>query len=107
MIQITYNRKVGVIYAQGHAGWATEGKDIVCAGVSATLDTLVYMLAYLAPRRVGEYAGKGLRRIEARGRKCRRILDAGAAILEQIAEQYPDHVSLAREDGKGNGQGGG
>ena len=31
--------------AYGHAGYAPAGQDIVCAGASMLMETLVYMLA--------------------------------------------------------------
>lgn len=49
MIQIVYevNPKNGrmMLRAAGHAGYAEKGKDIVCAGVSALMQTLAYSAA--------------------------------------------------------------
>lgn len=42
MIQVTYN-EVGdemILRAEGHAGYAEKGKDIVCAAVSVLMQTL-------------------------------------------------------------------
>lgn len=101
MIWIVYNRKSGELVAEGHAGSAPTGQDIVCAGVSTCLDTMVYMLAYLLPsQRVAEYSSHGYQRIRAKGRRARRIMDAAAAVLRQIAEQYPDHVRLVEKEKK-------
>ena len=44
MIQVTYN-EVGdemILRAEGHAGYAEKGKDIVCAAVSVLMQTLAY-----------------------------------------------------------------
>ena len=49
MIQIVYevNPENGrmMLRAAGHAGYAEKGKDIVCAGVSALMQTLAYSAA--------------------------------------------------------------
>ena len=40
MTRITYDPQQMMIKAEGHAGYAEYGKDIVCAGVSALMQTL-------------------------------------------------------------------
>ena len=46
MIGITYNEMgdVMILQAEGHAGFAPKGQDIVCAAVSALMQTLAYSL---------------------------------------------------------------
>lgn len=46
MIQITYNEMGDMMFlrAEGHADFAPKGKDIVCAAVSALMQTLAYSL---------------------------------------------------------------
>ena len=46
MIQITYNEMGDMIFlrAEGHAEFAPKGQDIVCAAVSALMQTLAYSL---------------------------------------------------------------
>lgn len=46
MIQITYNEMGDVMFlrAEGHAEFAPKGQDIVCAAVSALMQTLAYSL---------------------------------------------------------------
>ena len=46
MIRITYNEvgDVMILQAEGHAGFAPKGQDIVCAAVSALMQTLAYSL---------------------------------------------------------------
>ena len=39
MIEITIDRKKLSIRVSGHAGYAEKGKDIICAGVSALVQT--------------------------------------------------------------------
>lgn len=47
MIQITYNEMGDMMFlrAEGHAEFAPKGQDIVCAGASMLMETLVYVLA--------------------------------------------------------------
>lgn len=46
MIQVTYNEVNGemILRAEGHAGYAEKGKDIVCAAVSVLMQTLAYSI---------------------------------------------------------------
>lgn len=46
MIKITYNEMGGMMFlrAEGHAEFAPKGQDIVCAAVSALMQTLAYSL---------------------------------------------------------------
>ena len=46
MIQITYNEMGDMMFlrAEGHAEFAPKGQDIVCAAVSALMQTLAYSL---------------------------------------------------------------
>ena len=41
MIEIVYDRMRLRLTADGHAGFAEVGQDIVCAGVSAIVQTLI------------------------------------------------------------------
>ena len=44
MIEARYNRKAHELEVKGHAGYAAEGHDIVCASVSALCCTLAAAL---------------------------------------------------------------
>lgn len=102
MVHIVFSKdsrqRLSSVFAQGHAGWADDGEDIVCAAVSAILQAARLGLEAYAqvPLKVAQQ--KGDLRFEVP--EDRRD-DAGvAAILatahlsvEQIARQYPDHVT--------------
>ncbi len=92
------------VWAEGHAGYAAPGADIVCAGVSA----LLYgCLAYLREQYAGQTSGGQARVDFAEGTgyiwyrtRCFRC-GADAAATEQlaaglrlIAGAYPSNVSL-------------
>ena len=40
MINVVYDREIPMLSVSGHAGYAPEGQDIVCAAVSALVQTL-------------------------------------------------------------------
>lgn len=53
----------------GHAGQAEEGKDIVCAGVSALVYALAYTLTKLEPKELDITLQKGHAEIRCRPSK--------------------------------------
>ena len=83
--------------AYGHAGYAPAGQDIVCAGASMLMETLVYMLAGCEEADCCAYREPTGPRVSVKltGNICENDLAAiefaknGLALL---AERYPDHV---------------
>lgn len=101
MIEITYYSRFNAVIIKGHSGFAEEGKDIICAGVSA----LAWTVAEAAKRLVRE--GKALepRVIMASGRaeisvdarpnyeyEIKQILSYICGGFKHIAEQSPEYV---------------
>lgn len=92
MVNIRYCRDIGKLWFDGHAGFAEVGQDIVCAAVSALYETLAIHDA--------TYAGElqpGQRFIWVAPGKLETgmvVMDAFAAGFEQIAKQYPGHVTF-------------
>ena len=93
MIKVIYDKHNRTISVDGHAGFAEEGKDIVCAAVSALTYALEVAIS-LHPT----YKGKASRyasiahfyaEIGWRGRKAMQTIAEG---LQLIAEQYPQYV---------------
>lgn len=78
--------------AQGHAGYAPAGQDIVCAAVSSVLYTLAGLLD--ANGELEAFAqGEGSTRIAARGERGERgtkSVTRAAEILQGLAEQWPE-----------------
>ena len=112
MIKVTYTELDGPggptlrLEAAGHAGYAPAGQDIVCAGASTLMQTLVYLLA-------GEERAKGDAWDEPEGPRLAvtaaaprkpwvegafEFAKAGFALL---AERYPDNVRFADLSGRG------
>ena len=85
--------------AVGHAGYAKAGQDIVCAAVSALVETLEAYLLLLQIEGAGEVQIKGdsvafLPADENDGRGAS-AFDYAETGLRLIARQYPDHVSFS------------
>jgi uncharacterized protein YsxB (DUF464 family) len=87
--------------ADGHAGWADAGDDVVCAAASVVLQAAWAGLT--------EHAGVNVRGTRSKGRltmrwpastrdrdDVRAIVATAALAIEQIARQYPEHVRAVR-----------
>lgn len=103
MVHIVFTKdsrqRLSSVFAGGHAGWADDGQDIVCAAVSAILQAARLGLESHAQVRLTVAQQKGDLRFEVP--EDRRDDPAVAAIMataqlsvEQIAAQYPGHVSF-------------
>lgn len=91
-------QRLSSVFAQGHAGWADDGQDIVCAAVSAILQAARLGLEAHSqvPLKVAQQKGD-LRFEVPAGRRddpgVAAILATAHLSVEQIARQYPDHVT--------------
>ena len=105
MLEVTFYRdsrkRLSSVFALGHAGFADEGEDIVCAAVSAILQA--------ARLGLEAHAKVQLEVTQEKGELCLRWPESArddAAVIaivttaelstEQIASQYPTHVRFAR-----------
>ena len=102
MLQVTFYRdshdRLSRLLAEGHAGWAESGEDIVCAGASAVLQSAWLGLAEHAGIAVAAERDAGrldLHVPEAdRGREdVRAIVETARLAIEHLAVQFPDHVT--------------
>lgn len=95
-------KRLSSFLAEGHAGWADSGEDIVCAAVSAILQTAELGLtdyANVAPA-VTKNAGHMHVQIAAGEREredVRAIVGTACLAVEALAVQFPDHVRFVRE----------
>ncbi len=81
----------------GHSGYAEEGRDIVCAAVSALTTTCVNALEMVAHTVPKVKVGEGLleARIHAPGnRDAQVILQSMVQGLRDISEEYPAYVRV-------------
>lgn len=100
MTRIIYDPVTLTLSAEGHAGYAERGRDIVCAGISALLFALPAALEREhIPYRLDRDTGQGCLRIRARPTiSCRYIcLVILATIIEglrNIRNEYPESISI-------------
>ena len=102
MIEIIYYPRFNTVTVKGHAGFAENGKDIVCAAVSAIVWTLAEAVKrlddenkILEPKIVIE-KGKAEISADARADYEKEILSIFSFIcggFKHIAEQSPKYVS--------------
>lgn len=83
----------------GHAEYAPEGQDIVCAAVSALA---LALHSYLAAHSevcicAGRQSGGHARFTFRRTRSSQAAYEMTAMGLSAIAAEYPDHVRIVRE----------
>ena len=88
-----------ILRAEGHAGFAPHGLDIVCAGVSVLLQTYYDYLRALLPMagegaylEVEEKEGLLTIRSEGFGGRDRDVLSVVEVGLRRLARRYPNHV---------------
>lgn len=82
----------------GHAGHGPPGQDIVCAAVSALVQTLALSLDRLAP---GETVcsmepGSATIRYTSLSEKGRLLVCSFFVGIEAVAAAYPDNVTMTR-----------
>lgn len=94
MIVIT--RRKDSITILGHANYAPEGQDIVCAGVSALVQTLIQSVEKLTTD-VIEYSmqpGKVDIKFWNLSSESRTLIGSFFIGLDMISLAYPDHVQI-------------
>lgn len=96
MIRIT-ERKCGVLI-KGHAMYAPEGKDIVCAGVTALAESLLLSLDELTSAEPDFVMEKGFIKLEIRNetKEARLLLRSFFVGAENIAQQFPEYAQVTR-----------
>ena len=106
MIKVTYTELDGPsgptlrLEAAGHAGYAPAGQDIVCAGASTLMQTLVYLLAGEESAKSDawdEPEGPRLAVTAAAPRKpwVEGVFEFAKAGFALLAERYPDNLRFA------------
>lgn len=95
---IEVSRYDGGITVTGHANYAEHGKDIVCAGVSTLVQTLICSLEELTADTIQYDISPGKVDI-----KHGNLLGYSAALVSSffigiklIADKYPEHVKLTK-----------
>jgi len=82
---------------RGHAGYAEAGRDIVCAAVSVLVYNFINSAERFAdtPLEVRDRGDELLCRFPpALNSRAKLLFDSMLFGIEQVAEQYPDHVRI-------------
>ncbi len=95
-------QRLSSIFAEGHAGWADSGADIVCAAASAILQATRLGLEEVAriPLQVLQQSGTLTLRWQEAARDDTTLLAivrTAQLSLARIASQYPEHVAVRSE----------
>lgn len=95
---VTINVYADGINITGHAGFAEYGEDIVCAGVSALVQTLIEAVEELTDDELHYEISTGYVDIkhEALTERAQVLVDAFLLGVEMIADSYPDNVELCK-----------
>lgn len=93
---IEVRARPGYMTVTGHAGYAEPGKDIVCAGVTALVQTLVRSVSSLTRDRPENEIGKGKFYIntENLSEQGKLLVDSFFIGICMIADEFPDYVRM-------------
>ena len=93
---IVIKRSSNGITMSGHAGYAQPGQDIVCAGVSALVQTLIQSIEELTQDKIQYSMQPGWVDIKMRdlSEQAQLLVNSFFVGLELIAGEYPDNVTV-------------
>ena len=81
----------------GHAGYAPRGHDIVCAGISALLETFLMSVNKLTTDEISSVISSGNAVIRYKGnlsRDAQLLADSFFCGVKAIADTYPENVRV-------------
>ena len=83
---------------KGHAHYAEPGKDIVCAGVSTLVQTLIQSIEELTADKIQYSMQPGTVDIKFRdlSEHAQLLVDSFFVGIDMIASEYPDNVKLTK-----------
>jgi len=91
------------IWVRGHAGYAPEGSDIVCAGVTALVQGFIRSVEELTQDAIKYDISHGSADIDTRnlGSDAQLLIDSFFIGVKQIADEFPDYVRVSRSNTPG------
>ena len=94
MIEVSVRRDG--IKMSGHANYATEGQDIVCAGATALVQTLIRSIEDLTEDKIEYSISPGWADIKYGNlsEKAKTLVDSFFVGICMIADEYPDCVRI-------------
>ena len=99
MIKININNDL--ITVEGHAGYDTKGKDIVCASVSSIIYTTVNGILNIDKSAIDFVDNGNLLKIKILDKKSsvvKTLLDNMITLLEDLESQYPENLKIRKGD---------
>lgn len=95
---IVVTRSSSGITIEGHAGYAPRGQDIVCAGISTLVQTLIQSFEDLCTDEISYHLKPGWVEIKhgdlsAKGKV---LVDSFFIGVYMIADKYPDNVRVVK-----------
>ena len=86
------------ILMTGHANYAEPGKDIVCAGISALVQTLIQSIEELTVDKIKYVMSPGTVDIEwgNLSEQAQLLVSSFFVGVEMIASEYPDNVKVTK-----------
>ena len=93
---IAVYRRENSLTVRGHAGYAAPGKDIVCAAVSALVETMIAAIEQVTTDHIRTNKATGLvditwERLSDRGLL---LIDAFFVGIKMLSDQYPEHIRI-------------
>lgn len=94
MIKVT--RTDSAITVQGHANYAPIGKDIVCAGTTALIQTLIESMQELTTDniQVSIEPGKAYIKYRDLSKAGKLLVDSFFIGINQIADEFPENLQI-------------
>lgn len=97
MIEIKADK--GTITITGHAGYAPQGEDIVCAAISALAQTFIASVEELTDDKI-EYEinpGNTVIKLWTLSEKAKTLMESFLLGAKMAAESYPANVKVIKE----------
>ena len=103
MITITVKKRNDAyvsFVSKGHAGYAENGKDIVCAAVSFQMYSLEGWCSVHADelRKHSSKIGDGMFEIYFEGKAGKSVFEMAVIGFKQLQETYPKHIKIEYEE---------
>jgi uncharacterized protein YsxB (DUF464 family) len=99
MLNIALNRNKWTVTVEGHAGYAAQGSDIVCAGASMLTATLARCLGGITGQHYvddGERTEISCTPTLAEAERVAAVFDVIDTGYQLLANSYPVHVKYTR-----------
>jgi uncharacterized protein YsxB (DUF464 family) len=102
MISVRFSSKHGLytgFSVSGHSGYAVEGKDIVCASVSAAVGLAECAISDVigadATVEIDEKAARVSIKLASPGNECQIIIRSLFLYLSELSSSYPQYITIS------------